>query len=381
MKNKRIDGLRGLAAINVVLAHFVSAFLPMMFHKYLPAVFHENVSPSVPFQIFTAPFISIVYNGHLAVLIFFIISGYVLTLPYYSNDFTDNLVLKKRLFGRYLRLNLPIAFAILISYIIYKLDLYSNVQAAEISGSMNWFNQFYPNGITLTLAVTEGVYTSIFWGESVLIPALWTIKIEFIGSLYVLIYYISKSKIRTQVHLLVVLCLIYAVHQQNSIYYFALFFGSFLTRLKNVPVNKFFIFAVGYYFGAFQFKSLGYDFLPDLNFLNFDIWDKKTFYNAIGAAFITLAIVKGFGSKILETPFAQFLGKISYSVYLIHTIVLCSITSFLYILFPKYNVCLLANLVLYLVICILAAVVFEKVVDRKSVSIARKFSARIFTLN
>ena len=33
MKNKSADGLRGIAALNVAISHFVAAFLPMMLYK------------------------------------------------------------------------------------------------------------------------------------------------------------------------------------------------------------------------------------------------------------------------------------------------------------------------------------------------------------
>lgn len=66
------DGLKGVAAFNVVVAHFVAAFLPMMLHKNYPTVFAENLNPSNLFEILTSPIFSIFYNGHFAVLIFFL---------------------------------------------------------------------------------------------------------------------------------------------------------------------------------------------------------------------------------------------------------------------------------------------------------------------
>ena len=51
MKNKWADGLRGIAALNVAVDHFVAAFLPMMLHKNYPAIFAENSHPSHLFQI------------------------------------------------------------------------------------------------------------------------------------------------------------------------------------------------------------------------------------------------------------------------------------------------------------------------------------------
>ncbi len=81
--------------------------------------------------------VSIFYNGHFAVLIFFVLSGYVLTMPYYNQDESSG-VLSKRLWGRYLRLNIPIFFAISISYVVYVSGLYlSRVMRRICLGPLN----------------------------------------------------------------------------------------------------------------------------------------------------------------------------------------------------------------------------------------------------
>ncbi len=114
-------------------------------------------------------------------------------MPYYNQDESSG-VLSKRLWGRYLRLNIPIFFAISISYVVYVSGLYLNVHAADMSGSTEWLKNFFPSGILLSDAVKESVFQSIIFGNSALIPPLWTLKIEFIGSLYVLLFYISEAK-------------------------------------------------------------------------------------------------------------------------------------------------------------------------------------------
>ena len=249
-------------------------------------------------------------------MIFFVLSGYVLTIPFFSKVTDSQIILEKRLWGRYLRLNIPIAVSIFVSYIVYILGLYSNIQAAEISGSVNWLKNFFPHGITALNAAKEAIYESILFGKVTLVPPLWTLKIEFIGSLYVLLFYIAKPKEAVFIPLIMVFCLVYAIHLQDSIYYFAIFAGSILSYFKNIKRYRFIVFVLGFYFGGFQFNSIAYDYLPNLSFLSVDIWERKTFYNAIGAVLITLSVIEGFGSKIFESRLAQFLGRISFSIYL-----------------------------------------------------------------
>lgn len=264
MKNLSADGLRGLAALNVAINHFIAAFLPTMLHKNHPLLFSENESPSLFFNILTSPIASVFYNGHFAVLIFFVLSGYVLTLPYFESPDQSKRILARRLSGRYLRLNIPIAAAIGISFIVYSLHLYSNLKAADLSGSTQWFNLYFQAGLTPLIAAKEIAYESIVLGKSQFLPPVWTLKIEFIGSLYILFFYIIKPKNRAWLSGLIVFALLYLIHKENSIYFYAIFFGSFLSQFQPKLTLKILLFLLGLYFGGFQFESYFYNFLPEI---------------------------------------------------------------------------------------------------------------------
>ncbi len=380
MKNKSADGLRGVAAFNVAIHHFVAAFLPMMLHNNYPSVFTENKQPSTVFELLTSPFFTLIYNGHFAVLIFFVLSGYVLSLPYYMENNKAKHTLSKRLLGRYLRLNIPIAAAIFLSFLFYKSGFYFNIQAAEISGSKNWLQNFYPQGISPLTTIKEALYNSILFGKELLVPPLWSLHIEFVGSVYVLLLYILKPKNSTLTPMLIVFILIYANNQQDSIYYFAIFFGSLLSKIEKSIKFRVVFLILGIYFGGFQFESIMYDFLPSLNFMGVDLWEKKNFYNCIGAVLITTAVIQGFGSVFFESRVTQFLGRISFSIYLLHFIVLCSFSSFFYIHLPKNSLFITANFIIYIFICFLFSIIFERFIDKSSIRISHDFSSKIFSL-
>jgi peptidoglycan/LPS O-acetylase OafA/YrhL len=374
MRNKSADGLRGIAALNVTVHHFLAAFLPTALYKNYPFIFSENTSPSNLFNILTSPFFSIFYNGQFAVLIFFALSGYVLTLPYYSKNDNSKTILQKRLLGRYFRLGIPIAVCVTISYFLYRSGMYYNVQAAEFSGS-NWIKSFYLPGISALTAVKEATYDAMFFGKATLVPPLWTLKVEFIGSIYILLFYIFSKKDISWLFFLIIFALIYTIHRQESIYYFCIFFGSLLNKFKKFSNYRFFIFLIGFYFGSFQFYSSWHDFLPKLDLYIIKINDIKTFYNAIGAIMITLSVVQGFGSKIFESHFFQFLAKISFPMYLIHFMVLFSISSFICAKTENNNLLTIINFAIYLIFCIIFSSIFEKLIDKKSVKISRKLAA------
>ena len=372
MKNLSADGLRGLAALNVAISHFIAAFIPTMLHKNHPSLFSENESPSLLFNLLTSPIASIFYNGHFAVLIFFVLSGYVLTLPYFENPVQSKQILARRLLGRYLRLNIPIAAAIGISFIFYNLNLYTNIKAADLSGSTQWFNLYFKPGLTPLIALKEMLYESIILGKGQFLPPVWTLKIEFIGSLYILFFYLFKPKNRTWLSGLIAFVLLYLIHRENSIYFYAIFCGSFLSQCKPKLALRIILFLSGIYFGGFQFESYFYNFLPDVV-----VWEKKTFYNTIGAIFLTVSVVQGFGVPFFTSKPIQFLGKISFSMYLLHFIILCSVSSYFYMDFDKAPLSLASQLLAYLFLCLLASKIFEQWVDRPAIKISHQFASSV----
>ncbi len=377
--NPSADGLRGFAALNVVFAHFVAAFLPNLLHYNYPTVFKQMQNPSMLYEIVQFPLISIIYNGHLAVIIFFVLSGYVLTISAFNNNYE---AIKKRLWGRYLRLNIPIICSLIFAYILLKYNLFYNIQASEISNSIGWLNSFYNKDISFSEFISLLFYKSIILGNSYLNPPLWTIKIELIGSLFLLIFYIVKSNInikRDVIMMLILFIFLYIMYHETSIYFYAMFIGSLLNYFKVVSKKKVIAFLIiGIYFGAFQYNSY-YNYLPNIVINNYEIFIKKDFYNTIGAIFIVISVINGGGKILFSSKLGLYLGKVSYSMYLLHMIVLCSLSSFIYISFPEISkMYLLLNLLTYLLIVIFLSHIFTKYVDKLAINISHKFSNYLF---
>ena len=377
MKNKSADGLRGVAAFNVVTTHFIASFLPTLLHKNYPSLFPVQAAPGSLFQILAFPLTTVFYNGHFPVLLFFALSGYVLTLPYFADDHPGP-ILQQRVWGRYLRLNIPIAAAIVLSYAVYRLGLYANVQAAAVSGSVHWLATFYPDGIPVLTMVREALYESIVMGKGTFIPPLWTLRVEFLGSLYVLAFCLLKPRGRTALPMLFVFLLLYAVYQQESIYFYVIFAGAMLNVVRPGRKAMLAMAVAGLYFGCFQFESPVYDFLPSLQVSDVQLWEKKDFYNAVGAVLLTAAVIRGFGERFFEYRLIQFLGRISFPLYLTHFIVLCSLACRMYLHFPQSHLYLALEFVVYVCVCILLASIFERYIDKNAIRLAHRATSRLF---
>jgi peptidoglycan/LPS O-acetylase OafA/YrhL len=162
-----LDGLRGWAALSVVIYHMTWELFGLRFPE------------------FRTPLVSVIGNGSLAVAIFFCISGYVLTVNRWRR--TAHLGLWPLLIKRYLRLTIPIAAAVLLVWALMAVDKTPAATAAAFVNRNNWladFADFTPNlGRAIGFAFA-GVYFT--FDDRSYGPFLWTMIVELWGSILIL---------------------------------------------------------------------------------------------------------------------------------------------------------------------------------------------------
>src|SRR5215468_722575 len=98
---EELDSLRGLAAVTVVLNHHLNV---------LPSVFDKTAYVSDQWLLAAIKHspLHILWAGHEAVVFFFVISGFVLALPYFKRD----LAYTPFIFKRVSRIYLPYIVAV-----------------------------------------------------------------------------------------------------------------------------------------------------------------------------------------------------------------------------------------------------------------------------
>ena len=74
---EELDSLRGLAALTVVISHHLIV-LPVFFN---PTNWHGHI----PVNILKYTPLHLLFAGHEAVILFFVLSGFVLSLPFHAN--------------------------------------------------------------------------------------------------------------------------------------------------------------------------------------------------------------------------------------------------------------------------------------------------------
>lgn len=195
-----MESIRGLAAAQVLLLHFLGAFWPDFVS--------ESASRSLGWYVHLSP-LYFLYDGHSAVYIFFVLSGYVL-----SRSFEFHLNHPVALIAaRAVRLGLPALAAVLASAALIAIFGRPNVEAGAVSGS-EWLASWRVTELSMLSIVRDGIGNALFlgyreysgvaflspWQQSIgqsFAPPLWTLSIEFYGSLAVLLLCSCARQART----------------------------------------------------------------------------------------------------------------------------------------------------------------------------------------
>ena len=173
-----LDGLRGLAAFQVVFHHFILTFYPALFifpgvATHLPGTIEATISASP---------LNLLWDGNFAVCLFFILSGYVLSHKFFLHGNAE--IATAAAVKRYFRLALPAAFSVLLAYVMMKLSLFFNQPAGVAAGS-DWLAGVWTFQPRFFDALNQAFLGVFFAGTFSYNAVLWTIALEFAGSFIV----------------------------------------------------------------------------------------------------------------------------------------------------------------------------------------------------
>jgi peptidoglycan/LPS O-acetylase OafA/YrhL len=284
MKIKSLDGLRGLAAICVFLGHIRQM---------------SEVVIYVPYRFFEA--------GSSAVILFFVLSGYVLTYSHDKSNITYKQYCCRRIFRMYPAYYLSTLFSIILFFIIKpnKIDLYTP-----------FFNEQFPSMIISTKVIIERLLL-IVQDSNPINVVTWTLTHEVIISVIMLpILFKFKKIFNNYLIALVTIILCWQIGHFHNIYtitksfkFFVFFYMGYLAfynhhklkyiaSLKLLPLYLFLFASVYFTYG----HSLSIDILAGLG----------------SVGLISCCLYNKYFAKLLESRIVQFYGKISYSFYLFH---------------------------------------------------------------
>lgn len=372
-KDASADGLRGLAAVSVVVSHMILAFFPAALTHFFGWVAAPGAIYGRVESILATPGLSVLWNGSFSVSIFFVLSGYVLTKSLVEKQ--DLAIARSLAARRYFRLAGPVLGSALFAFALMSLGLYHSVDAAAMTSSV-WLKGMWNVTPNFFLAVREGLFGAIFRGEVSYNPVFWTMRIEFIGSLLVLAYRCLTLSRRSQVIGAVTYIILTASLAPGEwVAYLAFLLG---THLNDVQASRrrgvlYLLALIGLYLGGIDSSWL-YGWL---GYIPVAVPDRNGVFAVLGAAMLVYAVKSGVFSGLLRSGPVQFLGRISYSLYLVHLPIILSVAcgSYLWFVVDQGFGRLAATAMAFAIALpttIVAAIIFTRLVDEPCIKLSRR---------
>ncbi len=382
MRIKYIEGMRGLAALIVVFGHTIAAFYPVLFPypAVLPLSLDDLTTQPILVKAFVFSPLTIFYNGISAVMIFMIVSGYVVSYNCFHNK--DENYITASFFKRYFRLTIPVLFSCIISYFLLKVGAFSNIKASWASHSP-WLTQFYncdADFFNMVKFVLYDEYAAHYEQLLCYGTILWMMYALLLGSFLIYAFYalFARASSRLRIFIYIALIIIF-----NKSLLLAVILGMILFDMDahNVfqNVNKFILLIMlllGTYLASYIRADFPFYTILDIDFMKkyFGDWGSLLgFYYIIGAFLLFFALSRlSLSRKVFSSKVAVYLGKISFSLYLLHFIVICSLSSYIFrwlknVINASNELSFIVTFVMTIVVTILLSHIFHHYVELKSI--------------
>lgn len=323
-----LDGIRGWAAFIVVVTHLVTNFLGLTTpslnftkeqlmadlagHHFLDALIHAALR--------------FMTDGHLAVLIFFVLSGYALSVAHLD---PQRRALGLAAAARYFRLMIPILVTSLMACLLLQYGLFFNREVARVTPAYaGWLGSFYSFEPDFFKAIKFSLHDVFLKYDDVgtYNSSLWTMRAELYGSVFIYLY-LAMFRRTDQVHWKTIgflFVLLYLLQPLYACFVAGLALAEWQrktrdghTIIDSTLVQR----ALPWVFAAAAIGSA---------FVRGD--DRITLLIAIAIVF---SVCFSRGLKVFfSNRLSAFLGKISFPLYLVQILVLCSWSAYLCIHLP-----------------------------------------------
>ncbi|OAX78978.1 hypothetical protein ACJ72_06712 [Emergomyces africanus] len=357
-KTAYLDGIRGLAALGVVVLHMVLGFFPNSSYAYNGTEGRDSI--------FQLPFVRLLYTGQPT--IFFFISGYVLSLGTIKKCRSQSwgslqLDLSSKIFRRLFRLYIPSIIATFIPMLMVCLNLFPAVAKFGDENMPHRTFDLSPKQETIFLQFWHWFRSipPLFWPfdwenfsqNSPYAYQLWTIPVEFRCSMVLFLVHAGFARCSSKTRLTFngILSLYFLTFEKWDVFLFLA--GGFLAELDIIKDEAAEIHPQKVEATDPKFRTIAL-YTPPAWFLvasmilalwilsvpAADIWKSWTFqvlewyaprtytaffrfWDSVGTVILIWAIT-GLPSvqRFFSRPFFLYLGNLSFSLYLTHTIMM-----------------------------------------------------------
>jgi peptidoglycan/LPS O-acetylase OafA/YrhL len=363
------EAIRGLASLAVLVAHVILTFWPALYWR------NGSQWADIPFWLQTlARFPGrFLWDGHTAVRIFFVLSGFVLSLTYFQKGSVT--ALGSAALRRYPRLMLPVSTSVLVACLlmqtgaIYSQEMVQFRTAAlglsgDPEGANPWLRSFY-NFTPDWPGAARDAFWATFITPSPYNLVLWTMPIELAGSLLVYAFLALFGGLKRR-------WLLYALAAGLLVARRDYFFVDFLmgmilcdlwvhnqrTRRKTLTLGP-----------ALGLIAAGLFLVP---------WKPGVAVVLIGTTALSPRV-----QELLRARWLAFLGRASFGLYLVHMPITCSLGCGLYLLLCRdlgwsHTAASLTGAAASLTASLTASWLFYHAVDRPTIALTRWLDAWLF---
>jgi peptidoglycan/LPS O-acetylase OafA/YrhL len=344
-----IDGLRGLAAISVTSFHF-----------YHAGPLYESLS-----KIFPSTIDFILKHGWLGVEVFFVISGFVIAYSLREAQITFALLCNFTL-RRFLRLSPPYWMTI---FLVILINFASNLILTDRTTPLP----------SIDVIVAHAFYLQNILGMDDIVPVFWTLCLEIQFYLVLMILLgISQKLIAKQKTLFQFL---------TDAVFWGLAVGSVLEAISVGEAMRSFFFPYWYAFfmgvlARWTLEKKAYTiwfwlYIGTITLFLIIRWDDRLFVTLItGLSLYGLIHYQQF-QYWFTSDWQQYLGKISYSLYLIHLLTGMRMINIGYRLTGNSSIMSFIWFISALVISIFSAHLFYILIEKPSLYFSRRISLKI----
>ena len=296
-----LDSIRGLAALAVLLGHSIGVLAWPMKLTWI-----------------SLPVINIFFDGLSAVTMFFVLSGFVLSRPYTSADRqqpTRDLYIPTFFIRRFTRVWIPWFCVFCLS--LAAMTGFFRVYPTDPPIS-EWLMRFWHTPQTASSILKQCVFVLHDAGK-LLLPQDWSLGVELKGSALIPVYIYLKRK---HILLLIALAIILLITLPTGKYYLAFMFGMLLAHYYNAVEKWMTAHNFGFKCAILAIGVMLYQIHLAVSSSN----ETSKAVCCICGIGCVLIIVATLGSRriqaVLNHKAILFLGRVSYSVYLLQFLVL-----------------------------------------------------------
>jgi peptidoglycan/LPS O-acetylase OafA/YrhL len=332
-----LESIRGVAALQVLLLHFLAAFAPDLVYS-LPA------GAAIAGYVHLSP-LYFLYDGYSAVYIFFALSGYVLTRSFERHLARPSAQpMVSQVLARVVRLGLPALAATFIAAAMMWMFGKSNIVAGDLSGS-TWFASQWNTDVSILSIISDGTINALFLGyrEQSLVAPLWTLSIEFYGSMIILLLCACARRSRVVWWLAVLLGAMFTIRSAYVCFFMGHLLAAFRRAERPAPDSKLLpIFSI--VFGVFLCVMADvwqpqwlWSLCADPTYFLFPGQSAPMQQKAFGAILVLVGIFDlEVARSFLSRPWLVARSRLSFPLYLVHWPILFGPAAALFLLLNSF---------------------------------------------